>query len=101
MDFAHAAVPHESTGYSPFELELGFKPRMHFDWEERTLSSATIKEQFTREEVQRYIKKRHDAVNWAIQNMTKAQAAQTIQANKKRREPNFGVGDWVYLLRKN
>jgi transposase InsO family protein len=36
MDFAQASLTHESTGISPFELEFGYKPRMHFDWKERT-----------------------------------------------------------------
>jgi len=36
MDFAQASLPHESTGMSPYELELGHTPRQHWDWEERT-----------------------------------------------------------------
>ena len=33
MDFAQAILPHESTGLAPYELELSYKPRLHFDWE--------------------------------------------------------------------
>jgi len=35
MDFAQAILPHEFTGFALYELELGFKLRLYFDWEER------------------------------------------------------------------
>jgi hypothetical protein len=44
MDFAQAILPHESTGLSPYKLELGHKPRLYFDWEHRTQQSATPRE---------------------------------------------------------
>lgn len=100
MDFAQAILPHESTGLSPYELELGHKPRLHFDWENRTRNSATPREQLTREEAQQFAKRAHEAVEFARQNLKKAQERQSQQANKHRREPDFNVGDHVYVTRK-
>ena len=31
MDFAQAALPHDSTGLTPFYIEFGYKPRTSFD----------------------------------------------------------------------
>ena len=100
MDFAQAILPHESTGLSPFELEFGYKPRLHFDWQERTRQSPTPREQLSREEAQAFAQRAHGAVQWARENLFKAQKRQSEQANRHRREPDFGVGDWVYVSRK-
>ena len=100
MDFAQASLPHSSTGMSPYELELGYAPRMHFDWKERTTTSPTIREQLTREEAQAFASRTHEAVKWATENLKLAQERQTVQANRHRREPDFTTGDWVYVTRK-
>ena len=58
----------------------------------------------TREEAQDYVKIRHDAVQLATEiargGVAKAQQQQVTQANKKRRELDFDVGDYVYLTPK-
>src|SRR5579871_4891225 len=100
MDFAQAILPHESTSLAPYELELGHKPYLHFDWERRTKKSSTPREQLTREEAQQFAKRAHDAVEFARKNLEKSQQRESQQANKHRREPNFGVGDFVYVSRK-
>jgi hypothetical protein len=100
MDFAQATMTHESTGLSPFELEFGYKPRRHFDWKERTTASSTPREQLTREQAQQFARRAHDAVAWARANLFRAQQRQQQQANKKRREPDFTVGNYVYVTRK-
>ena len=33
IDFAAAALPQETTGYSPFYIERGYEPRISFDWQ--------------------------------------------------------------------
>ena len=100
MDFAQAILPHDSTGLAPYELEFGYKPRLHFDWEHRTKKSPTPREQLTREEAQQFAKRAYDAVEFARKHLEKAQQRQSQQANKHRREPDFGVGDFVYISRK-
>jgi hypothetical protein len=100
MDFAQASLTHESTGISPFELEFGYRPRMHFDWKERTKKAATARERLTREEAQIFAARANEAVQWARTNLERAQARQSTQANKHRRKPDFAVGDQVYVTRK-
>ena len=100
MDFAQATLTHTSTGFSPFELEFGYRPRMQFDWKERTQRSATVREQITREEAQAFASRTYEAVKWAKINLQRAQDRQSRQANKHRREPDFEVGDTVYVTRK-
>jgi hypothetical protein len=100
VDFAQAILPHSSTGYPPYELELGRKPRLHFDWEERTRKAATPRETLTRKEAQAFASRAHEAVEWARKNLAAAQDRQAKQANKHRREPDFQVGDRVYITRK-
>ena len=50
MDWAQAILPHETTGLSPYEIEFGHQPVYHWDWEERTKASTTVREQMSREE---------------------------------------------------
>lgn len=100
IDFAQAILPHSSTGYAPYELELGHKPRLHFDWEERTRQASTPRETLTRREAQAFASRTHKAVEWARKNLAIAQDRQAKQANKHRREPDFKVGDKVYIVRK-
>jgi len=50
MDFAQAILLHKSTGFAPYKLELGFKLRLHFNWEERTQAALTPREKLTRQE---------------------------------------------------
>ena len=101
MDFAQAVLPHESTGMSPFELEFGYPPRMHFDWEERTKEpSQTPRETLSRTTAQEFAKRAHEAWEQAKENLKKAQKRQQTQANKTRREPDFDEGDYVYVSKK-
>ena len=103
MDFVQATMVHESTGLSPFELELGWHPRQHFDWQERARLAPPmpVTERMNRGLAQRFAKRCHDAVEWAKQNVLRTQQRQSTQANKHRRPVDFDVGDLVYVQRKN
>jgi hypothetical protein len=101
MDFAAATVPHESTGLAPSEVEMGFVPRMHYDWNRRnTKDGQSSLEKASRKEAQEYASRMHNAWQFARQNLLQAQARQSTQANKKRRLEDFDIGDLVYITKK-
>ena len=100
MDYAQATLPHESTGLRPYEIEFGMRPRQHYDWEERTRTFSSPTERMNREQAQSFAQRAHQVWQWARENLKKAQERQARQANKKRREPDFGPGDSVYVSTK-
>jgi len=100
LDAAGAACPHESTGLSPSMVDYGYEPRLDFDWTLSTTKSKTPREKLNREEAQQWAKRIDTAVTYARQCMAEAQERQAKQANKKRREPDFGPEDMVYVIKK-
>lgn len=104
MDHAQAALPHESTGMSPHEVEMGFPMPFHFDWENRTshkeLKELPGREQNLREKAQEHGQKIAEYVNSAKQHLMHTQQRMTDQANKGRRDPDFDIGDYVLILKK-
>lgn len=99
MDLAHAILPHETTGISPYELELGQKPRLPFNWEERTKKFNSPQEKLSRTAAQAFAKRNYKVIEWARNNILKNQKIQERKANRHRREPDFGPGDMVYVSR--
>jgi hypothetical protein len=102
MDFAAATNPHDSIGLSPAEVEMGFLPKMHYDWDNRTtdFGDASSVEKQNRLEAQQYAARMHEAWAFARTTLQKAQDRQTTQANKTRRPEDFDVGDRVYILKR-
>jgi hypothetical protein len=99
MDFAQDALPSDTTGLSPFEIEFGRKARMSFDWKEQTTEFTDSKDKLSRQEAQHIADRIHEAWAVARNNMALAQAKQRRASNRKRRVVDFGVGDEVYVLR--
>ncbi|MGH7239812.1 MAG: DDE-type integrase/transposase/recombinase [Candidatus Saccharimonadales bacterium] len=95
MDHATGALCNASTGLPPFLVSLGFEPRTSFDW--RPLPQGPRTEVINREEAQEKVKKMEEIWSLARKGMEHAQEQMRIQANKHRREPDFNVGDSVYL----
>jgi len=58
VDYAQATLPHDSTGYAPIQLELGYLPRTSFDWDQQgiygDLRKVTVQEKLSREEACKY-----------------------------------------------
>ena len=102
VDYAAAALPHDSTGLSPFQVELGYQPRMDIDWE-RPQDNIPVSEHISRarQDAQAHIKRIHKAWEWCRESMAKAQERQRIQANKHRRPVDFSTGDKVWVSTKN
>lgn len=106
LDAVQGSLPHESLGgLSPHEVTAGYPMPMPFDWQSRTnLKDAdnplTTKERLTREEAQKAARTIQTYVEVARKVIAKAQERQARQANKHRREPDFGVGDRVFIIKK-
>lgn len=101
LDAAGASMPHESTGLSPSMIDYGYDLRLDFDWTEREDKSKTVQEKLSREEAREWAARIDTAVQWARDNMAKAQDVMRTQANKKRRKPDFGPGDLVFIIKKS
>ena len=102
MDGAQACLPHDSTGLSPHELEMGFPMPLQFDWQKRTVdfTDSTPGGKIARLDAQQLVKTIHDYHELAKGNILRAQERMTNQANKHRRKPDFGVGDRVFIVKK-
>ena len=73
VDYATAVLPHDSTGLSPFMVELGYQPRMEIDWnqpKDPVLVSEHI--QKARQDAQAHIKRVHEVWDWCRTAMAKA-----------------------------
>jgi len=100
LDAAGAACPHESTGLSPSMVDYGYEPRLDFDWTLQTREFRTPKEKLNKEEAQQWARRIDEALAYARTCMADAQDRQAKQANKKRRTPDFGPNDKVYVIKK-
>ena len=60
MDYAQATLPHNSTGFAPIQLEMGYLPQTSFDWD-RPEGPQTVREKLSYEEAQQYAKRLEEA----------------------------------------
>src|SRR6202022_4900002 len=96
MDYAYATLPHDSTGFAPIELEMGYLPGTSFDWD-RPTDPQSVWEKLSWQEARQYAKRLESAWEAACKNIQKAQESMVKQANKHRREPDFDVGDSLWV----
>ena len=101
MDYAQATLPHSSTGFAPIQIKLGYLPRTSFNWDQPTQEPLTVHEKLSREDAQRYTRRLEEAWRVIRENLKKAQDSMARQANKSWREPNFDIGDKVWVSTKN
>ena len=101
MDYAQATLPHESTGFAPIQLEMGYLPRTSFDWDRPTDRELTVREKQSQEEARQHVRQLEEAWNVARENLEKSQDGMVRQANKHRREPDFDAGDLVWVSTRN
>jgi len=102
MDMVQNSTPHDSTGFEPHEVTMGFPMPVHFDWNRRTdlTQNLTPRERLSREEAQRTFLKLKQFWDSARETILKSQEKQALQANRHRREPDFGPGDRVFVVKK-
>src|SRR5436190_2181733 len=100
MDYAQATLPHDSTGFAPIQLEMGYLPCTSFDWD-RPIGPQSVCERLSHEEAQQYVKHLEQAWRVACEIIKKAQQSMEKQANKHQCEPDFDVGNSVWVIMKN
>jgi transposase InsO family protein len=100
MDYTQATLPHDSTGYAPIQLEMGYLPRTSFDWTQPDPYSS-VREKLSTEEAREYVKRMESVCTTAQANIRKTQEVMQGQANRHRREPDFGPKDKVWITTKN
>lgn len=101
IDFAQSMLPHASTGLSPIFTELGYEPKVSFDWRAVVKEAASKQVKLARREGNEFVKGLHDAWKFARTNMAKAQESMAAQANKKRRPVDIQAGDHVWVTTKH
>lgn len=96
IDFAAATLPSETTSASPFLIDCGYEPRTSFDWTSLT-TPIPQNERVSRERAKRMAEQMQKIWLAAKENAMAVQKHQKIQADRHRREVDFGVGDSVWL----
>ena len=92
LEFAVNSSEAASTRATPFYLNYGENPRMPMDY---------LNPDSNVEEVQRLLINAQDQLKIARTEIVKAQESQSRNANKKRRDVTFEVGEKVWLSTKN
>lgn len=100
MDFAQLALHHESINISPYKLLFGREPRFTFDWKAPSRPESA-REILSQNEAKMITRRMQEAWIWAKENMLKSQEKKMRDVNQHRREPNFDVGDKVWLSARN
>lgn len=113
VDFAAAALPQETTGTSPFFVERGYEPRVSFDWQPpetadwwsqispRQIPGSDDTDSQQAREARAYTSRLQEIWEKTRQHATAVQERQRQQANRHRRQEDFGVGDMVYVTTRN
>jgi hypothetical protein len=94
LEIAYNSSVNESTGMTPFELDIGMQPRLPIH-----IAAGANREQ--NRSTSQFIADWEE--NWALahENIQRAQAKQKIQANSSRCDEQYHVGDlaWIRLDR--
>ena len=79
---------HSSINTTPYEIVFGQSPPLHIPYMAKDSNA---------EAVDRTLQAREQTIQLLKFNLKKAQDRMKAQADKKRSEREFNVGDWVYL----
>ena len=95
-EFAYNASLHASTGKTPFELDLGYTPRLPIDL---TIRQA-LKSSQKNETAMTFAEQMKSNLEVAKEKLAEAQDQQKVAADQKRQESTFQIGQQVYLSTK-
>src|SRR5436189_5236502 len=93
-------LPHDLTGFVPIQLEMGYLLCTSFNWD-RPKGPHTVHERLSHEEAQKYVKHLEQAWKVTCKIIERAQQSMQKQANKHQHEPDFNVGDSLWVTMKN
>jgi hypothetical protein len=91
LEMAYNASRHASTGFTPYELDIGFNPATPID------IALRLNANNTRPTVAVFFNQWTARLNKAQDNVEKAKARQQRHVNKHRRPNDLVVGDYVML----
>jgi hypothetical protein len=94
-----AIQPHNATGLSLAEVDLGYFFRMLFDWEARSRKPLNYRDRISQQQSQAFAKQRSETVQFVKNNLIKAQQAYEKQANRHQRLIDWTVDNYVYVRR--
>jgi hypothetical protein len=90
-EFWYNTTFHSALGKSPFEVSYGYKPK-HFGLQDLSVHTSDMVP-----DLETWLKEKDDMQRLIQQNLLRAQQRMKSQADKKRVERHFVVGDKVYL----
>ncbi len=86
-------------------VEIGTQSCISYNWLEQVHNTRIfkniVKKQANRQETCTFVQRIQKYVSWAKVNLAIIQEHQREQANKKRRESDFDIEDWVYVSKDN
>nr|GEV50621.1 retrotransposon-related protein [Tanacetum cinerariifolium] len=88
VEYSYNTGYHMATGTTPFSVVYGREPHSLFPYTAGETQNAKLEQQLV---------DRDDMIKLLCQNLQKAQDRMRKQANQKRRELSFQVGDYVFL----
>src|SRR6266487_5774194 len=100
IDYAQATLLHNLTRFVSIQLEIRYLPYTSFDWD-RPIGPQTIHKRLSYEEAWQYVKHLEQAWKVVCKIIKKAQQSMEKQANKHQHEPDFDVGDSMWITMKN
>ena len=100
LDNVQLTLPYSSIGISLYELGHGVIPKKSFDWKE-PVKPQSVREELSVGEALDFVRSLERAYDFVRGTMERSQQSHQLQANKKRREPDFKVKDKVWLLTDN
>ena len=99
VEFADNNAVSSATGMSPFFFNKGFHPRMSFSPNDGL--HTTTRERLANRTANSIADHMEDALIFGKRNVEVAQARMIKQANKKRKDVSYNIGDRVFLSTKN
>ena len=88
VEWTYNTSEHSSTWFTPFKIVYGQEPSRLLPYEPGTTTVQAVEDE---------MKSRDFILTLARENLQEAQTRMKLYADKKRKEREYNVVDWVYL----